>query len=275
MKFDMGAAWNEAMRLLAANRQVVAIVAGVFFFLPYLAFMLLFMNQMEALEASQMANPDPGAVGKAMFGFYGEIWWVLVLMAVIQAIGMLGLLALLTDRSRPTVGQALAIGAKLFLPYLGAQLIVSVVLGILMLFPFAVAGAASPGAGVLVGIVAVIAVAYLFTKFILVPPVIAIERQTNPLAALGRSWRLTKGNSLRVFFFLLLLLIAVVVVGSVVGMVVGLVFALFGTTGALIGQAIVSGLLNATWVVLFLAVLAAIHRQLAGPSSEAVRETFE
>ena len=109
MKFDMGAAWNEAMRLLAANRQVVAIVAGVFFFLPYLAFMLLFMNQMEALEASQMANPDPGAVGKAMFGFYGEIWWVLVLMAVIQAIGMLGLLALLTDRSRPTVGQALAI----------------------------------------------------------------------------------------------------------------------------------------------------------------------
>jgi hypothetical protein len=275
MKFDMGAAWNEAMRLLAANRQVVAIVAGVFFFLPYLAFMLLFMNQMEALEASQMANPEPGAVGKAMFGFYGEIWWVLVLMAVIQAIGMLGLLALLTDRSRPTVGQALAIGAKLFLPYLGAQLIVSVVLGILMLFPFAVAGAASPGAGVLVGIVAVIAVACLFTKFILVPPVIAIERQTNPLAALGRSWRLTKGNSLRVFFFLLLLLIAVVVIGSVVGMVVGLVFALFGATGALIGQAIVSGLLNATWVVLFLAVLAAIHRQLAGPSSEAVRETFE
>ena len=275
MKFDMGAAWNEAMRLIAANRQVVAIVAGVFFFLPYLAFMLLFMNQMEALEAAQMANPNPKAVGAAMMGFYGQIWWAILLMVVIQAIGMLGLLALLTDRSRPTVGEALSIGAKLFLPYLGAQLVVSVVLGIMMLLPFAVGAAVSVTAGVLLGLIAIVALCYLFTKFMLVPPVIAIERETNPLTALGRSWRLTKGNSVRLFFFMVLLLIAIVVIGGVVSMVVGLVFALFGATAALIGQAIVSGLLNAIWVVLFLAVLAAIHHQLAGPSTETVRETFE
>ena len=275
MKFDMGAAWNEAMRLIAANRQVVAIVAGVFFFLPYLAFMLLFMNQMEALEAAQMANPNPEAVGAAMMAFYGQIWWAILLMVVIQAIGMLGLLALLTDRSRPTVGEALSIGAKLFLPYLGAQLVVSVVLGIMMLLPFAVGAAVSVTAGVLLGLIAIVALCYLFTKFMLVPPVIAIERETNPLTALGRSWRLTKGNSVRLFFFMVLLLIAIVVIGGVVSMVVGLVFALFGATAALIGQAIVSGLLNAIWVVLFLAVLAAIHHQLAGPSTETVRETFE
>ena len=275
MKFDMGAAWNEAMRLIAANRQVVAIVAGVFFFLPYLAFMLLFMNQMEALEAAQMANPNPEAVGAAMMDFYGQIWWAILLMVVIQAIGMLGLLALLTDRSRPTVGEALSIGAKLFLPYLGAQLVVSVVLGIMMLLPFAVGAAVSVTAGVLLGLIAIVALCYLFTKFMLVPPVIAIERETNPLTALGRSWRLTKGNSVRLFFFMVLLLIAIVVIGGVVSMVVGLVFALFGATAALIGQAIVSGLLNAIWVVLFLAVLAAIHHQLAGPSTKTVRETFE
>ena len=275
MKFDMGAAWNEAMRLIAANRQVVAIVAGVFFFLPYLAFMLLFMNQMEALEAAQMANPNPEAVGAAMMDFYGQIWWAILLMVVIQAIGMLGLLALLTDRSRPTVGEALSIGAKLFLPYLGAQLVVSVVLGIMMLLPFAVGAAVSVTAGVLLGLIAIVALCYLFTKFMLVPPVIAIERETNPLTALGRSWRLTKGNSVRLFFFMVLLLIAIVVIGGVVSMVVGLVFALFGATAALIGQAIVSGLLNAIWVVLFLAVLAAIHHQLADPSTETVRETFE
>ena len=169
MKFDMGAAWNEAMRLIAANRQVVAIVAGVFFFLPYLAFMLLFMNQMEALEAAQMANPNPEAVGAAMMAFYGQIWWAILLMVVIQAIGMLGLLALLTDRSRPTVGEALSIGAKLFLPYLGAQLVVSVVLGIMMLLPFAVGAAVSVTAGVLLGLIAIVALCYLFTKFMLVP----------------------------------------------------------------------------------------------------------
>ena len=32
MKFDMSAAWNEATRLMAANRDVLLIVAGVFFF---------------------------------------------------------------------------------------------------------------------------------------------------------------------------------------------------------------------------------------------------
>ena len=107
MKFDMTAAWSEAMRTVAANRQVIAVVAGVFFFLPYLAFMLMFMNRMSALEAAQASNPDPEAMGEAMMGFYGETWWIVLLAAVIQGIGMLGLLTLLTDLSRPTVGDAL------------------------------------------------------------------------------------------------------------------------------------------------------------------------
>jgi hypothetical protein len=275
MKFDMGAAWNEAVRLISANRQVIAIIAGVFFFLPYLAFMLLFMNQMTALEAAQTANPDPRAAGEAMMNFYSSVWWVIAVMWVVQGIGMLGLLTLLTDRSRPTVGNALASGVKLILTYVGAQLLLSVLLGLLMLIPIAVGTAVSVPAGVLLGIVAVVALLYLFTKFVLAPAVIAIEQEMNPIAALGRSWRLTKGNSVRVFLFLFLLIIAVMVVGGVVSMVVGLLFALGGAETALIGQAVVSGLVNAVFYVIFLGVLAATYRQLAGTSAETVRETFE
>lgn len=275
MKFDMGAAWNEAVRLISANRQVIAIVAGVFFFLPYLAFMLLFMNQMSALEAAQAANPDPRAAGAAMMNFYSSVWWVIAGMWVIQGIGMLGLLTLLTDRSRPTVGSALGVGVKLILTYVGAQLLLSALLGLLMLIPIAVGAAGSVATGVLVGLIALVALCYLFTKFVLAPAVIAIEREMNPIAALGRSWRLTKGNSVRIFLFLFLLIIAVVIVGGVISMVAGLLFAIGGPETALIGQAAVSGLVNAIFYVIFLGVLAATYRQLAGSSPEAVRETFE
>lgn len=275
MKFDMSAAWNEALRLISANRQVITIVAGVFFFLPYLAFMLLFMNQMNALEAAQASNPDPDAMGAAMMTFYGDVWWVILLFMVIQGIGMLGLLTLLTDRSRPTVGAALASGARLFLPYFGAQLLMGVVFGLLLLVPIAVGAGASAAAGVVLGIAAVIAFVYLFVKFLLTPAVIAIERQANPISALSRSWQLTKGNSLRIFLFIFLLFVAVMIVGGVFSMILGLLFALAGAEAAVIGQALVSGLVNAVFYVIFLGVIAAIYRQLAGTSGEALHETFD
>lgn len=275
MKFDMSAAWNEALRLISANRQVITIVAGVFFFLPYLAFMLLFMNQMNALEAAQASNPDPDAMGAAMMTFYGDVWWVILLFMVIQGVGMLGLLTLLTDRSRPTVGAALASGARLFLPYFGAQLLMGVVFGLLLLVPIAVGAGASAAAGVVLGIAAVIAFVYLFVKFLLTPAVIAIERQANPISALSRSWQLTKGNSLRIFLFIFLLFVAVMIVGGVFSMILGLLFALAGAEAAVIGQALVSGLVNAVFYVIFLGVIAAIYRQLAGTSGEALHETFD
>jgi hypothetical protein len=50
----------------------------------------------------------------------------------------------------------------------------------------------------------------------------------------------------------------------VIQMVLGLIFALFGPEGQMIGNGIVSSLLNAAWVTIFLAVLAATHHQLAG-----------
>lgn len=274
MKFDMSAAWNEAMRMVSTNRDVLLVVAGVFFFLPYAAFMLIFSSRFAEIQAAQAADPDPQAMGQAMFGLYGDIWWMVLIVMVFQGIGMLGLLALLTDRSRPTVGQALGIGGKLLLPYIGAQLILSFVLGLLLVIPFVVAAAGSTGAALLVGLVALVAILYVYTKFSLVPPVLAIERTANPITALGRSWRLTKGNTLRIFAFLFLLVIAYAVVGGVGSMILGLPFALMGAQAALIGQTIVGGLFNAVFVTLFLAVLAAIHRQLTG-SAAATAEAFE
>ncbi len=274
MKFDMTAAWNEATRLLSANRQVLFVVAGVFFFLPALAYGLAFGSQMAGVEAAQASDPDPEAMFRAMLGIFRDYWWIMLLTTIVQWFGTLGLLVLLTDRARPTVGEALRIGAGLLLPYLGAQLLVSCLFGLLLLLPFATAASGGVGAALLVGLVALIALVYLFTKFLLVSPVVAVDRVRNPLAALGRSWRLSKGNSLRLFLFVALLAVAFIVVAGVASMIAGLLFALAGAEVALVGDAIVSALVNALFTVLFVAVLAAIHRQLAGPAAETVSETF-
>ena len=276
MKFDMGAAWNEAMRLVSTNRQVVLIVAGVFFFLPYAIFMMVTGDQMAAIEAGAGAgNADPEAAMEALMAFYGGIWWIVLLVTIVQAVGMLGLLALLKDRSRPTVGDALGIGLKSLLPYLGAQIVMGVLFMLVIFVPVAIGAAGSIAGAVIAGIAAAVALIYLFTKLSLAAPVIVVERVLNPVAALGRSWRLTKGNSLRLWLFYFLLIVAVMVVGIVVSIVIGLVLALAGPEAALAGNALVAALLNAVWATIFLAALAAAHRQLAGEAPEAVSETFE
>ena len=132
----------------------------------------------------------------------------------------------------------------------------------------------STAAIVLVVAAALVAMAYLLTKFSLGTAVMARERVLNPVAALVRSWKLTKGNSLRIFLFYFLLGLAAVVVSLVVSTVVSLVLALFGTQAMLFGSALISGLTNAVWVLLFLAVQAAIHGQLAGESPASLNDTF-
>lgn len=279
MEFDMGRAWNDAMALLRANRDVVLIVAAVFFFLPYLALVLLTPDYATAMGGGGMRQPaDPSQAFdqafKQMAEAFDQVKWLVLGSALLQGIGMLGLLALLTDKRRPTVGEALVIGAKCLIPYMLAQLLMGMVLVLIMVVPI-IASAGGIAFGLLLGLVAVVALCYVMTKFSLVAPVVAIERVMNPLTALQRSWRLTKGNSVRLFFFYVLLFIVAMVISIVVNLFVGLFSALGGQTAALIANGVLQGFFNMTVVVLFLAVLAATHKQLAGPSHEAVSETFE
>lgn len=274
MKFDMSAAWAEAVRLISANRQVVAIVAGVFFFLPAVIYGLAFTNQISAIQARHGAAPDFENTFKAMAAVVNDVWWVILLTIVVQWLGTLSLVVLWTDRSRPTVGEAIKTGVAYLLPLIGAQLLFAVVVGIALLLPVAIGAGGSQGGAVLAAFVSAGVIVYLFVKFSLLSPVVAIERINNPITALGRSWRLTKGNSLRLLAFFFLLFVAMIVVSSVVSLVFGLVLALAGAELAMVGQAIGSGLVSAVFSLFFLAALVAIYRQVTG-SSERNAETFE
>jgi hypothetical protein len=270
MKLEMNRAWNDALRLLGLSRDVILVVAGVFFFLPYFAFMVMAPNPLAAAAAPASAEAMVDRLGE----FYSHVWRAILLILILQAIGMLGLLALLTDRRRPTVGEALKTGASKALSYIAAYLLLGLALGVLVLV-FATLAAVSGVAalGGLAVLAAFVAWVVLFIRFSLVAPVLVKERMANPLAALGRSWTLTRGNGARLFGFFFLLFITYLVLLMVVSMVLGTILGLLGDPVAQFGDALLMGLLNASWVTVFLAVLAAVHDQFAGPAAAPAGET--
>tara|TARA_R110000751_G_scaffold2018_11_gene9174 strand:- start:1100 stop:1924 length:825 start_codon:yes stop_codon:yes gene_type:complete len=262
MKFDLDTAWKDTTGLLSRNLGLLAVLAGVFFFLPYAGFMIA-VPEMGTMQSAQ-ASGDFEVVMAAVTELYLEYWWVFLLLALIQGVGLLGMLALVRRRANPTVGEALATGARSVPSYIAAQLLQTALIVIVATLLLTVGALTGLNAlAVLGGIIAFVITCYIVTKLSLAAPVIAIEGQLNPVKALQRSWSLTRGNSMRLFLFYLLLTVAFIVVSAVVSLVLGLVFALAGEQGALLGEAIVSGLLNAVMIVLMVCVMAAVHTQFS------------
>lgn len=278
-KLDMGVAWTQTTAMIGANRDTISAIAGLFFFLPSFAASLL----MPELVNPQPVGPqdgDPQAAMRAMIdqmsALYAENWPLILATIAAQFIGSLCLFALLSDRGNPTVREALGTGLRSLPTYLAAQLISAVGVGVALGLPLGlVSSLAAPAVAALVSLVLIVVVFYLFIKFALIAPVIAVENERNPISALTRSWRLTKGNSLRILLFLLLLFVTIGIISALVTAVLTLVLSAFGGAVASIGTGLVSAAVNTLISVIFLVVIAAIHRQLAGTMPEGLAATFE
>jgi len=259
-KFESARAWREASGNLAANRDVLLALAGMFFMLPWLAFILLVP---EPAIDPQMA---PAAAVKAMAGFLRDNGAWLLGLVVAQAAGSLAVLVLCGDPSRPTVREAIRRGVVGVPPYLGALFLFALAftVGAGLLGVLAVAGGS--GGQMLVGLALNLLLVYATVRLMMIAPVIAIEQTLQPWQVLTRAWRLTRGNFGRVLVFLLLLLLAGQVLMAVIGMLVGGGVAL--VAGAEIGrlaEAIATAAMIALLLLTVTSALAAIHHQLAGP----------
>ncbi len=270
MKFDMSAAWRDATAMIGANREVLLIVAGIFFFVPSL--ILTFAIG----DLQELAVAEPEDIQQAMLALYADWGWLFGLVSLATMIGYLALLALLRDHNRPTVGEAIKIGLVGLLPAIGAYIVLVLGLGLVVGAVAVLAGVTGNAAiGALAALIIVVVVVYVSVKVSLSGPVIAIEKVYNPFKILGRSWQLTKGNSFRLFLFYLLLVIVYLVISLVIGMIVAVLIFALGESAGMMVNAILSGIVGAIAYTVFVAVLAAVHRQLSGPSAAAVSETFE
>ena len=258
-KLDSNAAWKEASALVAANREVLFTLAGVFFLIPSLALAIL------AGEPEVEPGMDRDQIAAALWAFYGHWWWLILLSSILQVVGILAILTLMRDRARPTVGEAIAAGLGGTLSYLGAQLLFVIGFAVVGGLIVGVLSVVSPVLAVVAALVVFVAAVFIAFRLILVAPVVAVEGERNPIAALRRSWTMTRGNFWRIFAFLVLLVILFAVVLAIVMLVVGLILAV-ATSGDVqtIIAAAISSALTAVAIVYFAGIVAAIHRQLAG-----------
>src|SRR5690349_11555570 len=101
MRFSMSDAWRDATAMMSANREVLLVVAAIFFLLPSLVFAVTMPGLQE-----QMMAAKPEDAEAMMEGLLRE-WGATIIVAGIavtlaQIVGYLGLLALLRDARRPT-----------------------------------------------------------------------------------------------------------------------------------------------------------------------------
>ena len=258
---DLSRAWNSAATMLKANREVVLVVSGVFFFLPLTGLFLLLLGGDIAFTGPD-GQSDPERMGEMVSLFLERYWWALLLVGIAQLVGAIALIRILADPARPSVGEAMASVPGLILPMIGVQLLSGLVIQSVAI----VTGAIPGPVGATLSLVALPLVLWLSAKFAIVSPAVVIDGNLNPIKALTRSWTLTKGSSLRIVAFFALLFIAGFILFAVMRLVVGLVLALVGSRGELIGMATFYGFGFALIYTVAYAVIAAIHRQLVGTS---------
>ncbi|MFM5906190.1 MAG: hypothetical protein ACKOPO_01145, partial [Novosphingobium sp.] len=112
MIFDSNRAWQEATAAVSASRSLLLPVAGVFLLIPNVA-TSFFLGDIQAQILENLRNRE---VLSAIFDAgLGRIMGITLLAMVAALVGNAAVLVLLTDRSRPTVGEAIGRAAR-FLP---------------------------------------------------------------------------------------------------------------------------------------------------------------
>jgi len=294
MRFDSTRAWERAITWVRGNLGMLFPLAGIFLLLPGLAMNWFTTDLQVALESASKAS-DPGKPNWDMLPLMGQLMMIAMVISLVQSVGTMAMLVLFANRERPTVGEALkrglqclptAIAAGLLLALGGMAvmipliLVAGVIMAILMLVPL---GAVIGGVLVFGGVLAAMMLA--FARFFPITAVIAVDGVTNPVAALKRSWQLTKGNAVSLAFFLFLLFVAYTVIVLTVQALVGLALGVGAAADAAqlaqggnvprLGLGFVLGLLGAAFGTVLAGVTGAVHEQLGDTQPNRLGQTFE
>jgi len=260
LRFDSNRAWQDASGTVTANRDALIALAGVFIALPSFALTVL-------LPAPE---PQPGADMDAALELAGlyfrENWFAFVALGLLSTIGTMAMLTLFGHASRPTVGDAIRKGLAATPVTILAQFLVGFVMTGLILAPLTLLSLGGSKAMGTVGLIIGGAIGgWFWIRTSLTTPIIAVESLRNPLAAVQRSFQLTKGNAGRLLLFLFLLVLAFIIAGEVLQLAFSLLVQLVaGPQAGTITGALIASMVQAAMAVYLSAAMAASHRQLSG-----------
>ena len=283
MNFEMNRTWSQAMSLVQANFQLLAIIAGIFMLVPTLVF---YFSIPDVFSMTAMgANPEEAA--ERMAAIMPRLFGIGALVLLLQWVGYMAMIALMGD-DRPTVGEAIGRGFKSLPTMIGAFILFLIALVLFMLlFSLVVGLLAAFGGGGTAAIMALVGVLYIvvllfmlyaFARLSVTLPVIVLEKQLNPWAALVRSWRLTKPRAWPIVGFFFLLFIAYLVLSMILMLLVsGLGLATGGAASgaSLVVMSLLYGVIGMAAAMLLSGILVSMHGQLSGTSSAEISRTFE
>ncbi len=242
-KIDLNRVWDDARAMGAANKDLLAAIAGMFVLLPSVVGNLLVTEPPE--PPKNLPAPE---LYKQLMEFYADNWAVLLGLVVAFSFGLLTMLVLLLRPERLTVGESLK-AALLVLPgYVLATMIESFALSIgFFLF--------------------ILPCIYLLGRFSLIAAAAAAEQRANPFEQLQRSWTLTSRNGWRIAIMLLILWATAQFISLVAGTLVGLVGELTMPKDiADLVVSIVRGLVSAGFAAFMALLSAAIYRAATEPA---------
>ena len=256
-RFDANAAWKSAAGVIRANRQLLLVMAGLFFLLPQLMVDFILPEPAPGLEGE--------AAGQALMAIYAS-WWPLILLGfVAQGAGLLAIIALIAGRGRPSVRESIGAGLRALPTMIAAQLVVGAGVGLgmlLILLPFA-----AIGGDAVMGLALIPALAlamWIYARTMLISPIVAAGGVRNPFEAIITSWKTTRGNASRLLLFFVLLLLATTVIYLVATSVPAALMAVVGGPRAgAITVTLFGSLVAAAFSLVSAAVLTAAWRQLA------------
>jgi len=178
--------YADAWSLWRADWPILTAVAGMFVFLPRLALSLLVPS---FPDTSTVVSADPSDPAfRALVAQVGE--WMqhyalpVIGGALIELFGQLALVAIYLAARRATVGQALLTSLRLLPRFVLATLLWQVPMGVLAFL-------LSPVPFVVVPLLALVV-----ARMLLIAPAILAARPIGAVAAIGRSFRMTRGNML-------------------------------------------------------------------------------
>ncbi|MFN3517582.1 MAG: hypothetical protein ACK4YM_10550 [Novosphingobium sp.] len=268
-RFDSNRAWQDAAAAVSGNRDVLIALVGVFIVVPAFALAVLM----------PMPEPQPGTELEAILDLvashFRANWYYYIAAGLLNTIGTLALLALFGHASRPTVGEAIQRALSATPSGIAVQLIQGLLLTLAVMLPAAVLGMGGEGLAVLGILIGAIVAVWLWVRLALASPVIVVEGQRNPIAALQRSLGLTRSNAGRLLLFFALLVVAFVIAAQLIQVAATLITqGLAGTDAAALVGALVAAMANGVMTAYIVAALAASHRQLAGPQRPDFPQVF-
>lgn len=275
--FSIGEAWSQAMAFLTENLQMLAVIVGggalIAAVIQYLVVggdqMAQFAAMQSALSSgdfSQLAAANAGAAG---FGAGAGL--VAIIASVVQSGAEFAGTRIGLTRGQEDIGSAISYGLVAALLTLLLFFGIGIVAVLVIAIPAVLLGVgaglagAAPGGGtvaviLLFSLALFVVIIWVAVRLSVMQPAMAAARSTNPIYGITESWRLTRGNGLMIFLYLLLLGIAAIVIFFVAAAIVGVIGGLAGPFFAMLLSTVLVGI---PLTIVSLAVGVGIYKALA------------